>query len=410
MNNLIIISIFGFCLLFCSITLLPNVNSELQTTKYRNIVLDLGDGLETNARLNLPAVGIGPFPGVLLVPGSGTTDMNETAGYLRLDNETGSLVYPSARPFFDIAQYLSERGYAVLQYDKRGFGANMTILDNNVWGNITVDLLVQDAQKAFDLLTKQPEVDSDRISVIGHSEGTTVVPRIAINNSDKVVNIVLMGTLAQNLEEIGNYQILVPVTYAHEVLDQDNDGFIMIKEASKDPVFTSLVGDLSFLLTQYNTSLNETTERIDPQYDVNNDTFISIENELKPRLLEKLESYSVVTTGEKCNALVAPCPIWLNSHFALAPNLEIIGNVPTNVSILILQGENDADTPIQQAFLLQQKLTELKHPDHSLITYQDLGHLFYPSSKWVTAIGGPIEREVLEDLFQWISDPLRDLR
>jgi len=96
---------------------LPNADSELQTTKYRNIVLDLGNGLETNARLNLPAIGIGPFPGVLLVPGSGTTDMNETAGYLRLDNETGSLVYPSARPFFDIAQYLSERGYAVLQYD-----------------------------------------------------------------------------------------------------------------------------------------------------------------------------------------------------------------------------------------------------------------------------------------------------
>jgi len=389
---------------------LPNADSELQTTKYRNFVLDLGNGLETNARLNLPSVGIGPFPGVLLVPGSGTTDMNETAGYIRLDNETGSLVYPSARPFFDIAHYLSERGYAVLQYDKRGFGANITILDDNVWGNITVDYLIQDAQKALDLLTRQPEVDSDRISLIGHSEGTTIVPRIAINNSDKVANIVLMGTLAQNLKEIGNYQILVPVIYAHEVLDHDHDGLILFKEASKDPVFASLVGDLSLLLTQYNTSLNETVERVDPQYDLNNDTFISIENELKPRLLEKLKSYSVVSTGEKCNALIAPCPIWLNSHFTLVPNLEIIGNVPANVSILILQGENDVDTLIQQAFLLQQKLTELKHPDHSLITYQDLGHLFYPSSKWVTAIGGPIEREVLEDLFQWISDPVRDLR
>jgi hypothetical protein len=65
--------------------------------------------------------------------------MNETAGYLRLDSEIGSLVYPSARPFIDIAQYLTERGYAVLQYDKRGFVVNMTILDNNVWGNITED-------------------------------------------------------------------------------------------------------------------------------------------------------------------------------------------------------------------------------------------------------------------------------
>jgi dienelactone hydrolase len=175
--------------------------------------------------------------------------MNETAGYLRLDSEIGSPVYPSARPFFDIAQYLTERGYAVLQYDKRGFVASMTILDNNVWGNITEDYLIQDAQKALDLLTKQPEVDSGKISLIGHSEGTTIVPRIAINNSEKVASIILMGTLAQNLEEIGKYQILVPVTYAHEILDSDHDGLILLTEASKDPVFTSLVGDLSLLLT-----------------------------------------------------------------------------------------------------------------------------------------------------------------
>jgi hypothetical protein len=50
------------------------------------MVMDLGNGLKTNARLNLPANGDGPFPGVLLIHGSGTTDMNETAGYVRIDN------------------------------------------------------------------------------------------------------------------------------------------------------------------------------------------------------------------------------------------------------------------------------------------------------------------------------------
>lgn len=163
--------------------------------------------METNARLNLPAVGNGPFPGILLVPGSGPVDMNETAGYLRIDNKTDSLTYPDARPFHDIAQYLSERGFAVLQYDKRGIGANITFLDNNVWENITVDDLIQDAQKALDELLKQPEVDSQKITLIGHSEGTTIVPRIAINNPDKVDDIVLMGTLAQNLVEIGKHRL-----------------------------------------------------------------------------------------------------------------------------------------------------------------------------------------------------------
>lgn len=81
--------------------------------------------------------------------------------------------------------------------------------------------------------------------------------------------------------------------------------------------------------------------------------------------------------------------------------------VQSNISILIQQGTNDSDTPVQQAFLLQQKLTELRHPDHLLITYPNLGHLFYPSSPWITTAGGPIESKVLEDLYEWISNPAR---
>ena len=78
--------------------------SDLQTTKYRNMVIDLGNGLKTNARLNLPANGEGPYPAVLLVPGSGPIDMNGTGGaFVRIDNETGSIIYPPARPYFEIA-------------------------------------------------------------------------------------------------------------------------------------------------------------------------------------------------------------------------------------------------------------------------------------------------------------------
>ena len=100
---IMIIVIFSSLLLFCGAVLTVHAQSDLQTIKHRDIVLDLGNGLKTNARLNLPANGDGPFPAVLLVPGSGTTDMNETAGYVRIDNETGSIIYPPARPLFDIA-------------------------------------------------------------------------------------------------------------------------------------------------------------------------------------------------------------------------------------------------------------------------------------------------------------------
>jgi hypothetical protein len=90
----IILSVYAVAFLFCGIALTVHAQSDLQTTKYRNMVIDLGNGLKTNARLNLPANGDGPFPAVLLVHGTGPVDMNETIGYVRIDNETGSIVYP----------------------------------------------------------------------------------------------------------------------------------------------------------------------------------------------------------------------------------------------------------------------------------------------------------------------------
>lgn len=67
-----------------------------------------------------------------------------------------------------------------------------------------------------------------------------------------------------------------------------------------------------------------------------------------------------------------------------------------------MTGENDSLTPVEQGLLLQQKLTEENHPDHLIITYPNLGHLFTPSNQWITA-EGPVEENVLQDLFEWLT-------
>ena len=375
------------------------------------MVIDLGNGLETNARLNLPAVGDGPYPGVLLVHGSGPLDMNETTGVIRIDNDTGSIIYPSSRPYFEIAQYLSERGFAVLQYNKRGIGESFTVLDSNVWGNATVQDLKRDAEKALGVLIQQPEVDASDITLVGHSEGTTIVPRVAIDNPGKVNNIVLMGALAQNISDLGYYQgVTLPLLYAQENLDHNHNGLISVQEADRNPIFNTIFGNLTLFLAQNITATNGTTiEQLNPQYNMNNDTFISINEELKPRIISLIKSLpsQVATPGEECDPNNS-CPIWIITHYP-TPTLDIISKVPSDTSILIQQGKNDSQTPIQQALLLEQELTEAKHPDHTLITYPDLGHAFSPSSQWVTALG-PMEQKVLEDLFNWLSDPVRDFK
>ena len=386
---------------------------DLETIKYRNVVIDLGDGLKTNAQLTIPAVGKGPFPGILLVHGTGPLDMNSTSCYIRIDNETGTKIYPPA-PFSQISEYLSDRGFVVLRYDKRGIGENMTILDSNVVGNVTTIDFKHDAERALNLLIQQPEVDAKRITVLGHSEGTAIAPRVAIDNPDKVKNIVLMATLAQNFSKLMEFQrVSLPLLYAKEVLDHTHDGLLSLQEASKNPVFTTMVGNLTLLLTQNITNpANETStlnnvsippslsQQLNPKYNTNNDVYVDIDKELKPRLIENAKSLPLVKSGEKC--LGNPCPIWFKAGYALEPNLDIIENVPSNTSILILQGENDTDTPVEQAFLLQQKLIDINHPDHTLITYPGLGHMFYPSSEWKTGMG-PIEQYVLADLYSWLE-------
>jgi uncharacterized protein len=47
-------------------------------------------------------------------------------------------------------------------------------------------------------------------------------------------------------------------------------------------------------------------------------------------------------------------------------------------------------------------LTKVNHPDHTLITYPNLGHQFYPSSHWTTE-SEPIPEYVLVDLYSWLE-------
>ena len=374
----------------------------IQTIKYRNLVIDLGNGVKTNAQLTLPAIGKGPFPGVLLISGSGANDKNETLGFVH------KIGPKPPTPFWQIAQYLSERGFGVLRYDKRGVGANFTINDQNIWANTTINDLIQDSKKALNILVQQPEVDPKRISIIGHSEGTAIAPRVAIDNSTKVKNIILMGTVARNLRDIVYDQYVnLPSEYATQVLGKNRTGLISIQQISKDPHKYSSLLNLLVPSSVAHTFLRTHDTSVIRRALVNkfgNNTiqggYISIDKQLKPFLIKKYENLTA-SNPSKCND-VEGCPALLRSYFDLIPTLSIIGNVSKSIGILLLNGENDSLTPVQQAFMLQQRLTDVKHPDHTLITYPNLGHQFYPSSQWSTGVG-PFEPYVLADIYSWLE-------
>jgi dienelactone hydrolase len=368
----------------------------VETVKHRNLTIDLGNGLKTNAQLTIPAVGEGPFPGVIIFPGAGA----------------GS-VFPSTSPYSHMAEYLSERGYAVLRYDKRGVGPNFTISDSNAWGNLTFDNLKQDAEKALAVLFQQPEVNATKkATLIGHSEGTNIPPRVAVDNPDKVRNIVLMAPVAEKWTDIIYFQeVAKPLLYAENILDKGHLGQILVKEASKDPILQSLVGGnlTQLLLSPINVTDNNHTGIL-PEQNNTNDDLISIEGVLKPALVREYEnetSPSASLLSAKCIAVYG-CPSYGKSFSALGSVNSMIGNVTSNTGILILVGENDSLTPLNQALLMQQRLTEVNHPDHQIIVYPDLGHSFAPSNQWIDS-HGLMEEYVFQDLFEWLTSPARDV-
>ena len=369
----------------------------IQTTKYRNLVLDLGNGAKTNAQLTLPVIGKGPFPGVLIISGSGAQDKNGTVGSVHKNGPE------PLTPYLQIAQYLSERGFAVLRYDKRGIGANLTI-DHKIWGNSTINDLLNDAKKAIAVLALQPEVDPKRISIIGHSQGTIIAPIVAIDNSTKVKNIILMGTVASSIRDLIYLQrVSLPLEYAEKILDKNHTGLISIQKISKDPALRLLLIPSSVALTFLRTNdTNVIRDSLDKIFANNTNVagYINVDQQIKPLLIKRYENLSSFSPS-KCD-MVEYCPVYYRALFSLLPTLSIIGNVSKSTGILLLNGENDSLTPVEQVFLLQQKLTEVNHPDHTLITYPNLGHIFYPSSEWMTA-NGPIQQYVLADLYAWLE-------
>jgi pimeloyl-ACP methyl ester carboxylesterase len=136
--------------------------------------------------LSMP-VGDGPFPGVVLIAGSGPQDRDETIG-------------PN-RPLRDIAQGLASKGIAVLRYDKRtrAHGAAMAA---DV-ADITVrEETIDDAVAAIDLLRAVSGVDPARVFVAGHSLGGYLAPRIGAEVPDRLAGIAMLEANSSPLGQL----------------------------------------------------------------------------------------------------------------------------------------------------------------------------------------------------------------
>jgi uncharacterized protein len=226
-----------------------------------------------------------------------------------------------------------------------------------------------------------------------------IAPRVALDNPTKVESIVLMGTVAQNLIDLLEFQMIKgPLMYAIKILDKNNTGEIPIDSLAKDLFLSSHLLP-SEITIQNNTEI--TTASLIKLFNIqtNGTDTINIQSQIRPILVDAFNNQTDTIQAECKNKL---CPVWLESHKNLLPTIDMIGNISTHINVLLLNGENDSQTPVQQAFLIKQILDEFGHINHELITYPNLGHLFYNSSIWETGLG-PIQTDVLQDLYVWLE-------
>ncbi|RDY27668.1 DUF3887 domain-containing protein [Romboutsia weinsteinii] len=131
-------------------------------------------------------------PVVIMVQGSGQSDMDETIGSV------------ANKPFKDIAHGLAENGIASIRYNKRYYQYPETASKDAT----IQDEVINDASLAIELAYNNLSLNNEKIFLLGHSLGGMLAPEIAKENK-QVSGIISLAGSPRKLEDI--------------IYDQNND-------------------------------------------------------------------------------------------------------------------------------------------------------------------------------------------
>src|SRR5215204_3686014 len=130
-----------------------------------------------------------PVGAIVTATGSGAQDRDEAIGLVGF------------QPFRQIADTLGRRGIAVLRMDDRGTGES----GGTFKGSTSADF-AEDVRAGLAYLRTRPEIRSDRLGVLGHSEGAIIAPMVA-EKEPGLRAIVLLAGIAKPGRTALHFQI-----------------------------------------------------------------------------------------------------------------------------------------------------------------------------------------------------------
>ncbi len=171
------------------------------------------------------------MPAILMLPGSGAQGPEERVpANTTEDGAEHSIFDQLAKPFIDA-------GIHVLQLGKPGVDFFSTwdslFYDKAMYQSLGWADLITNARAGLDFLQTQPNVDRERIYILGHSEGTQLAVDAATDR--KIKGLILLGYSGEDLLTTVSWQMFEREidSFLKPDVDADKDGFISRSEAEK---------------------------------------------------------------------------------------------------------------------------------------------------------------------------------
>lgn len=301
------------------------------------------------------------IPGIVLVSGSGPQNRDEEM--------------MGHRPFWVLADYLTNLGYGVLRYDDRG-----TYNSEGDFSSATTLDFATDAASAVFYLKNRPEVDSTKIVVIGHSEGGLIANILGAQIPDLAGIVSLAGTSIR-----GDSILKIQTRLMAESIGEKG-AQLELTNAFNDAVWNAVINSKSME---------------DLEIELKAISKVFVKKFRKKKFIKKSEEAKVIQSVKM--SILNP---WMYEFIRYSPS-EDIKNIKCNVLVII--GSKDIQVTSKENIEGYNKLLPKNRKLHTIKELKGLNHLFQKCSTCTVSEYGQLEETFSMDAMEEIRDFLQEI-